>query len=236
MVPHVRERPVAMHVLPERHRGRGASSSSRPRSTSRTGSSASTVAQARRRRVTHVVANRPETLVYLAGQNVRHAARVALAGGQAREARPPDLRLRPGARALRRGARGRAGARRRCCATLGLAPLRDGHRLARHPRHRAAAAHADVPRGARVRRGDRRAARRGGPEAPHDASGARPSAATASTWTSAATRTPSTRWRPMRCAPSRRRRWRRRCTGRSWATARCGPDRWTIRTLPKRIE
>ena len=204
MLPHVRDRPLALQAFPAGHRAARASSSSRSRAHFPDWIARVEVAKAGGT-IVQVLANDAATLVYLAGQNV-----VTPHIWLSRADRPqqPDRLIfdfdpsprRDVRRRARRGARaGRAAARRRPGDRTRWSPARAASTSS--ARCAAAATSATVHAYARARRrgaGGRR------PRAPHAASGARATAARASTSTSTASTTPSTRSRPTACAPARR--------------------------------
>ncbi len=131
MLPYVKDRPLALQSFPDGIEGKGffikAVPDYFPEWVQRV-----TVPK-RGGSVTHALANDAATLVYLAGQN---AVTPHLWLSRADEPQQPDrliIDFDPSRRRLRRRACGRAG-RGRAPARRRPGPLRDGHRLAWHPR------------------------------------------------------------------------------------------------------
>ena len=110
MLPHVRDRPLALQAFPNGIDAQGFFMKSVP---NHFPDWIATVEVPKRGgSLTQVLAHDAATLVYLAGPERDHPAHLALARGPAARARPPDHRPRPVAGGqLRRGAGGRPGRR-----------------------------------------------------------------------------------------------------------------------------
>ena len=109
MVPHVRDRPLAVQSFPQGVDGQGLLRQERRQALPRTGSPTATVPKREGGSLRQVLANDAATLVYLAGQNAITPHVWTRAGRPARAARPDRLRPRPGRR--KRFAEVRAAAR-----------------------------------------------------------------------------------------------------------------------------
>ena len=227
MVPHVRDRPLALQSLPAGRRGRRLLPQGRARGTSPTGSDRHR-AQARgrddppgrrQRRAPRSSTSRART------RSPRTCGPAAPTSSSAPTAWSSTSTPRPSASARSAPPRAPLGDLLR---DLGLAPFamttgsRGLHVVA--PLRRTA--DYDEVR-AFAREVGRGAGRTATPTGSRSSSAAR-SAATASSSTSAATPTASTRSRPTPSAPCRARRWPRRCAGRSsttrTSTRRAGPS------------
>ena len=170
---------------------------------------------------------------------LHHAARVDGPRRPARVSRPARVRPRPARRgpglALPGDPRRRARARRGA-ARARAAAVRDDVGLARAARRRRRCAGARMPT-RRARRRARSPSR--SPSAAPTSSrprGARRSAAAACSSTWPATRTRRPRSRPTRSARCPARRSPRRSPGRSSRTPELHPRRWTLASVPERLE
>ena len=236
MVPHVRDRPLALQSVPQGRRRRGLLPEERAAALPRLDRRRSTCPSARAARCATSLANDAATLVYLAGPERRSRRTSGRAGPTASSARTASsstsIRRAQDFAEVRAAARapGRPAARPRPGA------VRDDHGLARAARGRAAAAHAPTTRRCTRSPGPSPTARGRAPGPAHGRVPSRearradlrrhePQRATAST--------PS---RPTPCGPAAAPRWPRRCAGRSSttrrSTRRAGPSRRSARAWP----
>ena len=155
MVPHVRERPLAVQSFPRGSRARATSSRTRP-STSPTGSTRSTVPKREGGSHPPGARQRPCDARLPGGPERDHAPRLDEPRRPARAARPDRLRSRPGRAALRRDP-GRRARLATCCATSGSS-LRHDHRIARAARRCRDAPRPDLRADERLGARDRRRA------------------------------------------------------------------------------
>ncbi len=186
--------------------------------------------------IDQVLADDVATLVYLAGPERDHAARLDRPRRPPRAARPPDLRPRP----LERSASARCAPRPARAGDLlrDARPraVRDDHRLARAARGGArCAAPPATTRSTPSPAGGRRPSSTRTPR-PSRSSSARPSAATGSTSTSPATPTASTPWRPTRCGPCRRAPVATPLRWEELDDDGLDPQGWTVATIGDRLD
>ena len=233
MLPYVRDRPLALQAYPDGIEGDGYFMKAVPRYFPDWVKRATVPKKGGT--ITHVLAQNAATLVYLSGQNV-----VTVHTWLSRADKPhqPDrvtLDFDPSGDELRRGP-GRGALRRRPAARSRPRPVRDDHRIARHPRRLPVAARAGLLRGPRVRPHARRGDGRRRPASP-DARVAQGRARRSHLRRREPDRVRPARGRAVRgqAAPDRR-RWRCRSTGRSCPTERSAPTAGRSQSIGERLE